>query len=168
MQSPCVPGGFKGKSFHLLRIVPMPTLYQELPDSSDQPDVRYSLEVSVDGQTHTIEDLRRQTIYAGGNGADMPLVLGLQDRVEYEQYLGSALRAMSVEKESSTRMAAVLVVRAKPWDVLDASAGQRLRFSLKRNDKRDGKPTSVEVDGFPADYVVTPDKVQTIWIPKAP
>jgi hypothetical protein len=65
-------------------------------------------------------------------------------------------------------MAAVLVVRTKTWDVLDARTGQRLRFSLKRRERRDGKETSIEVDGFPAEYVVTSDKVQTVWIPKAP
>lgn len=163
-----VPGGFKGKSFHLLRIVPVPELYQELPEGVDQPDVHYRLDVTVDGKTHAIDDIRRQTIYAGGMGADMPLVLGLQDRQDYEQYLGAALRAMSVEKDSSARMAAVLVVRTKTWDVLDARTGQRLRFSLKRRERRDGKETSIEVDGFPAEYVVTSDKVQTVWIPKAP
>ena len=165
-----VPAGFKGRSFHLLRIVPTPALYDELPESDDRPEVSYRLEISADGKAlaPAIVDLRRQTIYAGGSGPDMPLVLGLQDRQDYEQYLGSALRAMSVESNSATRMAAVLVLRTKPFDAVDAKAGQRLRFSLKRSVKRDGKESSSEVDGFPAEYVVTDEKVQTIWLPKLP
>ena len=163
-----VPAGFKGRTFHLLRIVPTPALYDELPESDDRPEVSYRLEMSVDGKTVSIEDLRRQAIYAGGRGPDLPLVLGLQDRQEFEQYLGSSLRAMSVESNSATRMAAVLVLRTKPWDAVDAKAGQRLRFSLKRTAKREGKEASSEVEGFPMEYVVTDGKVQTIWLPKLP
>src|SRR5262249_47024233 len=156
-----VPGGFKSKTFHLLRIVPQPTLYAELPEKADQPNVRYRLDVSVDGRSYAIDDIRRQTIFAGGKGADMPLVLNMHDRADYELYLGSALRAMGVEKDSSTRMAAVLSIRTITRDELDARPGQRLRLSLKRLERRDGKETAGEVDGFPSEYVVTHDKVQT-------
>jgi hypothetical protein len=163
-----VPGGFKSKTFHLLRIVPQPVLYAELPEKADQPNVRYRLDVTVDGKSYAIDDIRRQTIYAGGKGQDMPLVLSMQERPDYELYLGAALRAMGVEKDSSMRMAAVLSIRTITWDQLDARPGQRLRLSLKRLERRDGKEAVSEMDGFPTEYVVNRDKVQTVWIPQSP
>ena len=161
-----VPGSFTAKAFHLLRIVPAPVLFADLPASADQVDYRYQLDVTTGGATYTLPDLRKQTVFAGAKGADMPLVLALQDRQEYEQYLGSSLRAMGGNADSSIRTAAVLVLRAKVWDAFEAKTGQRLRFSLKFIEKRDGQVHASEVEGFPLDYTVSADKVQTIWLPQ--
>ena len=164
-----VPAAFKGRTYHLLRIVPAPALFIDLPGSDDRPEAMYRLEMSVDGKVvGSVDDMRRQTIYAGGVGQDLPLVLGLHDRQEFEQYLGSALRALGVDADSATRSAAVLTLRAKSWDAVDAKPKKRLRFSLKRIERRDGKESATEVEGFPAEYEVTDEKVQTIWLPKLP
>lgn len=163
-----VPEDFTPRAFHLLRIVPAPALFDELPKSGDPVDYRYQLEVATDGASFALPDWRRQTVFAGAKGADMPFVLALQDRQEYEQYLGSSLRAMGVSAESSSSTAAVLVLRTKTWDAFDAKAGKRLRFSLRRIEQRDGQVQASVVEGFPQEYTVTADKVQTIWLPKLP
>ena len=160
-----VPADFKAKTYHLLRIVPAPSLYRELPRDTDVPETRYSLHVAIDGQTLIFDDLRKQTLYSGGRGSDMALVLGLEDQQGYERFLGTSLRAAGLDEPSSTKIAAVLALRTKTWDALDAREGQKLQFSLRHTWKEDGTLRTRAVDGFPVDYTVTADKVQTIWLP---
>lgn len=163
-----VPGKFDPRAFHLLRIVPHIGLFQELPDVKDQPSVRYELRVEAGGVAHTLPDLRRQTVFAGALKADLPLLIGGHERAEYQEELESELRAASVEEGSAARIAARLARRERAWPAFDVKAGQLLRISLRRIERRDGRDTAAEVDGFPFDYTVTADKVQTIWMPRLP
>lgn len=163
-----VPGDFEQRAFHLLRIVPHIGLFQELPDVKDQPSVRYELRVEAGGVAHTLPDLRRQTVFAGALKADLPLLMGGHDRAEYQDELSAELRAASVEEDSAARIAAKLARRERVWPAFDVQAGQLLRLSLRRIEQQSGRDTAREVDGFPFDYTVTADKVQTIWMPRLP
>jgi hypothetical protein len=163
-----VPADFEQRVFHLLRIVPHIGLLQELPEVKDQPSVRYELRVEAGGVTHTLPDLRRQTVFAGALKADLPLLMRGHERAEYQEELDSELRAASVDEGSASRIAAKLARRERAWPAFDVKAGQPLRISLRRVERRDGRDTASEVDGFPFDYTVTADKTQTIWMPRLP
>jgi hypothetical protein len=160
-----VPADFTPRAYHLLRIVPAAGLYRELPRDTDTPDARYNLQVAVGGRTLRFDDLRKQTIHAGGRGSDMALVLGLEDPLTYERFLGASLRAAGINEQSAATMAAVLALRTRTWDALDARQGQTLRFSLQHTWNEGGQVLVRDVEGFPMDYTVTADKVQTIWLP---
>jgi hypothetical protein len=62
-------------------------------------------------------------------------------------------------------LAAVLALRSRSWAALDARQGQTLRFSLQHTWNEGGQVLVRDVEGFPMDYTVTADKVQTIWLP---
>jgi hypothetical protein len=161
-----VPAGFKPRTYHLLRIVPSPSLYSELPGAADTPEARYSLQVAANGVTTTVTgDLRRQTVYAGGRGADMALVREVEDAESYEWFLGASLRAAGVGPEVATKMAATMALRTQTWDGLDAREGQQLVFAVKRVRKADGREQVTDAIAEPVTYTVTAERVQTIWIP---
>jgi hypothetical protein len=49
--------------------------------------------------------------------------------------------------------------------VLQARAGQQLDISIRWTRSEDGTTKSGLMQGFPVHYTVSPDKVQTIWLP---
>src|SRR6266702_939336 len=82
-----VPGNFAPREFHLVRIVPSKTLYNELAAVDEKPQLRYDLELERQGKVATLTDLRRETIYTGAAASEMPIIMGLEPPGTLEHHL---------------------------------------------------------------------------------
>ena len=162
-----VPGAFKPKEYHLLRIVPTGSLYRTLPQDTDRPVARYDLLIERGGESVKLDDLRRQTVLFGAKADEMPLVLRLQDEQTYEHFLDTRLRAAGQDRDNASLTAAILSSSIRTLPGLYAKAGDRLTIKVlwSRSDAPPGERATL-LDEFPVDYEVTADPVQTLWLPK--
>jgi hypothetical protein len=69
------PADFPAKQFHILRVVFGPRLWGYLAGSDDTTSASYDLQMSVGGKTIPIDDVRRETIYAGASAEEIKYVL---------------------------------------------------------------------------------------------
>ena len=160
-----VPGSFKPREFHLLRIVPSKGLYSELAAVDEKPLSRYDLEIKRQNDVINLDDLRRQTIYTGAGEAEMPIVLELEKDGALEHHLRSRLLAKGFEPQSAEMTTAILTSSTRPWPTFYLRTGDELTLTVR---VRPSQGSSIEpsvFEGFPVHYTVTADKVQTAWLP---
>jgi len=157
-----VPGDFHEKEFHLLRLVPGRALFRDLPNEADQPTTHYDLTVTRQGDPpHVLKDLRRQTVYVGAKDDEMELVLGLENTNAFERFVSTRMRAAQLDAEGASQFAATLVSNTRPWPAIYLKSGDRLTVSVSWSNQSE----SGIVEGFPMEYTVMADKVQTLWVP---
>jgi len=161
-----VPGDFQPKEFHLLRLVPVGSLYRTLAHDSDQLTARYDLEIKQGNTVVRLKDLRRQTVYMGAREDEMPLVMHLEEPQNYEHYLDTRLRAAGQDRDSASLTAAILSSSTRMWPALYLKAGDELSVSVVWSHTEGERTENGVVEQFPISYRVTSDKVQTLWLPK--
>jgi hypothetical protein len=160
-----VPADFQHKEFHLLRIVPVGSLYRTLPQDTDQPVTRYQLEIQQGKETVKLTDLRKQTTYLGAHDNEMPLVMRLEEPDKYEHFLETRFRVDGQDKDSASLSAAVLSANTRVWPALYLKAGDHLVIKVLWTKAEEGHTESGTLDEFPINYQVTTDPVQTLWLP---
>ena len=160
-----VPGSFAPKDLHLLRLVPAGMTYAELPDVSDNPSTHHRLEMSVDGKTYVLDNVRKQTIYLGGVGEDMNLAYAMEKPAEFSDQLSKSLRAAQLDDATVQQEASVLTTNIRKWDAIRVKPGQKISLSMRWSRTENGKEESDVVKGFPVVYSVTSEKVQIVWLP---
>lgn len=158
-----VPGSFKPREFHLLRIVPSGQLYSQMPTIDDKPDTRYELELRRADQAVVLGDLRRETVYIGAAANEMPILMELEPPGALEHYLRRRLQTRSFESPSIEMTTAMLSSATRSWPTFYLRSGDELTFTVRVT--RPQEPTIV-FEGFPVHYTVTADKVQTVWLPE--
>ena len=156
-----VPGSFKPREFHLLRIVPADRFYSQLASVDETPVSRYELQVEIKGKTMVLPDVRRQTVYTGAAAEEMPIVMVLEQPGVLEPYLRSRLLANSNDPQDVEKTSATLSLVPRTWPTSYVKKGDSLSFSVRVTD-RDGQSRVLE--GYPVHYTVTADKVQTVWL----
>jgi hypothetical protein len=161
-----VPGDFKPKEFHLLRLVPRGALYRTLPQDTDTPVTRYNLVVERGADRVHLPDLRRQSVLMGATAEEMPLVLSLQPSDQYEHFLDTRLRAAGQDPDSASLSAAILSSSLRTLPGLYVKSGDELTIKVQWTHTEQGQTRSGMVQDFPVHYRVTADKVQTLWLPK--
>ncbi len=161
-----VPGDFKPKEFHLLRIVPMGALYRTLPQDTDQPVTRYDLVIERGKESVRLADVRRQTVLLGASAEEMPLVLRLHDDASYEHFLDTRLRAAGQDRDNASLTAAVLSSTTRSLPGLYVKAGDELTIKVLWTRTDEGRTESGMLEEFPVSYKVTSEQVQTLWLPK--
>ncbi len=161
-----VPGDFKPKEFHLLRIVPMGALYRTLPQDTDQPVTRYDLVIERGKDSVRLTDVRRQTVLLGATAEEMPLVLRLHDDATYEHFLDTRLRAAGQDRDNASLTAAVLSSTARALPGLYVKAGDELTIKVLWTRTDEGRTETGVLEEFPVSYRVTSEQVQTVWLPK--
>lgn len=160
-----VPGDFKRKEFHLLRIVPVGSLYRTLPQDTDQPVTRYQLEIKRGNEVTSLADIRKQTIYFGARDDEMPLVMRLEEPDKYEHFLDTRFRVDGQDKDSASLSAAVLSSSTRVWPAMYVKSGDKLIIKVLWTKSEEGRTESGTLDEFPINYQVTADPVQTLWLP---
>ena len=158
-----VPGSFTAREFHLLRLVPGGTLYSQMPSVVETPVNRFDLEVETGGQRLVLEDMRRQVLYTGAGANEMPVVMALEEPGLLQEYIRNQLLARDMPAQNADRTTAILTLSPRTWPTFYVREGDRLSFTA-RLIKRNGEIRVLE--GFPVQYTVTADKVQTIWLPE--
>lgn len=161
-----VPGDFKSKEYHLLRIVPGGALYRTLPYESDQPVTRYDMTIARGNDSVQLTDLRKQTVMMGALESELPLILRLHDQDEYEHFLDTRLRVAGQDRDSASLAAAVLSTSTRTLPGLYLKAGDALTITVTFTRNDEGNIESGTLDGFPITYQVTADRAQTLWLPK--
>ena len=156
-----VPGSFRPREFHLLRIVPGVSLFRQLAFVEDTPVNHKELEVEVNGKRAVLQDVRRQTIYTGAGAEEMPIVMALEAPGALEPYLRNSLLTKSDDVPNVERMTAILSLAPRTWPTFYVKQGDRLAFTVRVSGN--GGVSRV-LEGFPVNYTVTADKVQTVWL----
>lgn len=160
-----VPRSFKPREFHLLRIVPGGQLYREVAGIDESSRTRYDLELRRGSETAVFGDLRRQTLYTGAAANDMPIAMELEQPGTLEHHLRNRLRARNLDPESIEVTTAILASATRTWPTFYLRSGDELTFTVRVTRQEEGGQTTV-LDRFPVNYVVTSDKVQTVWLPE--
>lgn len=166
-----VPGapagdGFARKELHLLRLIPVGAAYQHLPMVEEQPEARYDLTVQLGGGRFVLKDLRRQTVYAGVQREDMAIAMTFEDANNLrEGYLLPRLLTSPPDFDDARLSAAVLSTWTRQWPAFYVRRGDVLTLSLTRRGVHGQQDAAAVFPGFPIQYAVTDEQVQTIWLP---
>jgi hypothetical protein len=161
-----VPGNFAPREFHLVRIVPSKTLYNELAAVDEKPQLRYDLELERQGKVATLTDLRRETIYTGAAASEMPIIMGLEPPGSLEHHLQNRLLAKGNDPESVAMATAILSSATRTWPTFYLRTGDQLKLTVRVTHPQGGSGSTTVFEGFPIKYTVTADKVQTAWLPE--
>jgi hypothetical protein len=159
-----VPGSFKSKEYHLLRIVPDGPLYSKLPKEGDQGLQRFDLRIERNGETMLLRDLRRETVFLGASQNELPLVLRLHENDRYERYLDTRLRVAGYDAENASLTAAILSMSTRTLPGLYVKAGDTLNIEVTVKRLEESEESGKTLNGFPFTYRVTADPVQTLWL----
>ena len=157
-----VPGSFKPREFHLLRIVPGGRLYAQLAFVEDAPESIKNLEIELRGQKEVLTDIRRQVIYTGAGEDEMPIVMALEQPGALAPHLRNRLLTKSDDVLSADRTTAILSLTTRAWPTFYVQKGDQLKLTARIFAKDGGRV----LEEFSVDYTVTADKVQTIWLPE--
>lgn len=165
-----VPGDFAPRSFFLLRLVPAPALWAEVPPlSAGQPELIYTLTVSVDGGApQVLEDLRLQVLHTGSAAADLKRLEAQQSEETMRAQLRAGLLAEGLGAEIADQRVAQLMQPVRTWDGLRVKSGSKLAIDLTRRTRGAANATPERVAGFPIEASVGRDGVQTLWIRPRP
>jgi hypothetical protein len=161
-----VPGDFAPRSFFLLRLVPAPALWAEVPPvSAGQPELSYTLAISVDGGApQQLGDLRLQVLHTGSAAADQRRLEAQQGDEPMRAQLRSALLAEGLGAEIADQRVAQLMQPIRTWDGPRVKSGSKLSIDLTRQTRAAAEAAPERVPGFPIEAVVGRDAVQTLWI----
>lgn len=163
-----VPGDFKPRSFFLLRLVPAPALWSELPPAdAAAPAQRLVLSVALDSAPPLVlDDWRLQLVATGSAEADLRALAGTQDDAALRGSLRALLLAEGVPADAADSTLAQLMQPTRTWDSLRVKSGSKLTVDLHRGPR--GSPADERVPGFPIELSVGSDAVQNLLIkPKA-
>jgi len=94
-----VPANFKRKPFRVMSLIPGAKLYNKLPKTSDNPTVKYYLQVEHKGNKYKIDDIRRQAIYVGAQNSDIELLVAQQGEKKLQLTLDKYLADKGFPKE---------------------------------------------------------------------
>jgi len=161
-----VPGGFRAREFHLVRIAPSKALYHELAAVDEKPQSRYDLELERQGKVATLTDLRRETIYTGAGAAEMPIIMELESPGALEHHLQNRLLAKGNDTQSAAMATAILSSATRRWPTFYLRAGDQLTLTVRVTPAQGSLSPTTVFEGFPIKYTVTADKVQTAWLPE--
>jgi hypothetical protein len=161
-----VPSSFSEREFHLLRLVPIGSLYSELPAVDESPLSRYDLELVSGGNVVTLTDLRRQAIYTGATAIEMPILMELEPSGALELQLRSQLLAKRYDSANAELIGAILSLAAREWPTVHVKAGDKLALTVRVTRPQSASPRAEALEGFPVHYTVTTAKVQTVWLPE--
>jgi len=161
-----VPDDFTPKEYHLIRLVPGRALIRVLPEVVDDPVNHYDVELTVGSNTARLEDFRQQTVYLGAVGPEMRYVKNMESQPEYRQFLEAQFLAAKLDAAASTRLAAVYSTTVRDWPDVYVTKGQHIRIAVHKHHVEGGEADPADGGAFSRDYVVTDEKVQTIWLPE--
>lgn len=136
-----VPGGFKRKPIHVLRLVPGFALLPDLPKPGESGGPRYYLELRARGQTALIGDLTKSIVITGATQPDLPDPLTLGRDATLRQEIADYLNRAPVNKPEA--IAAGL---------LGAAAQTLASVELAGNDD---VVVEIGINGEPREVVVT-------------
>lgn len=80
-----------------LRIVPSRGLFTSLPRASEQPQIKYYLRITAQGQSYVVDDFRRQAVYVGADDDDIKrLIKRDPDQAAFREELSHHLRERGI------------------------------------------------------------------------
>ena len=136
-----VPGDFQPKKFHILRLVPGPNLFSNLPQYDDYPTVFYQVKISRAGaEPVTFIDLRRQSLYVGASGDDIRWLRQKQPQGESLQNLLQLLHDEKVPPAAIAQNLPSLETNPAVLSTFEFVTGDRITVEVVRK-KSDGRKT---------------------------
>lgn len=161
-----VPGDFRLKRVHLLRIIPSIGLYAQLPGrDAPRASVAYRLTIKVGDKVQVVDDLRRGVVYIGGLVDEMGELMGLQSEAELKATLRDELIAKGVSATSADQSVAVLAGHAQVHGGQRLDKGQVLNLLVEELTLDGERVTGATPIGAPLLHTITDEKVQTLWLP---
>lgn len=128
-----LPGSFRKKKFHVLRLVPGVYFFNNLPDYSEYPSVFYEITVSRAGaQPVVFRDLRKQSLYAGAAGDDIRWLLDKQEKGKSLQGLSDLLHDEKVAPAALPAMLPALEANPAVLGTFEFAEGDRVTIQVSR------------------------------------
>lgn len=160
-----VPGDFRLKNVHLIRIIPSIPAFTMLPNAeSEKQSTFYRLTLKTDGQMQQVDDLRRGVLLLGGKADEMDELRAMQSDDELKSTIRSALLAKGIQAASAEQTTAILARNQQPRS-LRLDQGQKLTLLLEQVVVDGGHESVAPVTGYPFSVVITSEKVQSVWLP---
>lgn len=160
-----VPGSFRQKDFHLLRLIPTGELFRQLPAIDDQPASRYDLVVRRGTAAPVVyRDLRRQVLYVGATVTEMPILLALDSPTQLALSLRMQLLAQGFDADSVERTTAILSTAAASWPSIDVRRGDVITIDVRVTRQGDAADAREPLFARPLRYTVGDAKVQSLWL----
>jgi hypothetical protein len=159
-----VPGDFRLKKMHLIRIIPSISAFMMLPSAeAEKQSTFYRLLLKSGQQEQRVDDLRRSVLLLGGKNDEMDELRAMQSEDELKSTIRGALLAKGIQAASAEQTIAILT-RNQQTRSLRLEEGQTLSLSLELVTLDGGRESATPVPGYPRSVAITSEKVQTIWL----
>lgn len=164
-----VPADFTPVEMHLIRLIPGPQLFVNLPAQGETPEASFEMLVQVNGAEPPLrlDELRQEILMIGRrDAAELSALAAREDRDALGREIERRALHDRARAEDAKQMAASLSVEPRVWATLDLVKGDRLRIEVRALLGEPGSPPVVIAGPF--DHAVTDADTQTIWLGGAP